>query len=90
MKPIPVNVHKFDGNQGKFLIQAIESRWNFRLANIQAAIGLAQLEKLDQTISRKRWIGNKYNELLDGCVSLQLPLPKTFYAKNLFEFTQWY
>ena len=39
--------------------------WNFRMTNIQAAIGLAQLEKLDQTISRKRWIGNKYNELLD-------------------------
>ena len=58
--------------------------WNFRMTNIQAAIGLAQLEKLDQTISRKRWIGKKYNELLNGCVSLQLPLPETSYAKNVY------
>jgi perosamine synthetase len=58
--------------------------WNFRMTNIQAAIGLAQLEKLDQTISRKRWIGNKYNDLLDGCASLQLPLPETSYAKNIY------
>ena len=58
--------------------------WNFRMTNIQAAIGLAQLEKLDQTISRKRWIGEKYNELLDGYASLQLPLPETSYAKNVY------
>jgi perosamine synthetase len=58
--------------------------WNFRMTNIQAAIGLAQLEKLDQTISRKRWIGEKYNELLDGCPYLQRPLPDTSYAKNVY------
>ena len=58
--------------------------WNFRMTNIQAAIGLAQLEKLDQTISRKRWIGKKYNELLEGCTSLQLPLSETPYAKNVY------
>jgi len=58
--------------------------WNFRMTNIQAAIGLAQLEKLDQTILRKRCIGSKYNELLEGCTSLQLPLPETSYAKNIY------
>ena len=58
--------------------------WNFRMTNLQAAIGLAQLEKLDQTISRKRWIGKKYHKLLGGCESLQLPLPETSYAKNVY------
>ena len=58
--------------------------WNFRMTNIQAAIGLAQLERLDQTISLKSKIGEKYNELLKGCSSLQLPLPETSYARNVY------
>ena len=58
--------------------------WNFRMTNIQAAIGLAQLEKLDHTISRKREIGLMYNELLEGCSYLQLPVPETSYAKNVY------
>ena len=58
--------------------------WNFRMTNIQAAIGIAQLEKLEHTIARKREIGLMYNELLDGCSSLQLPVPETSYAKNVY------
>jgi len=58
--------------------------WNFRMTNIQAAIGLAQLEKLDHTIARKRKIGLMYNELLHGCSYLQLPVPETSYAKNVY------
>jgi perosamine synthetase len=58
--------------------------WNFRMTNIQAAIGLAQLENLDQTISRKHWIGKQYNELLENCPCVQLPLPETDYAKNIY------
>ena len=58
--------------------------WNFRMTNIQAAIGIAQLEKLDGTIARKREIGLKYNELLKECPTLQLPLEQTSYAKNIY------
>jgi perosamine synthetase len=58
--------------------------WNFRMTNIQAAIGVAQLERLDGTIARKREIGLKYNELLKGCPTLQLPLEQTSYSKNVY------
>ena len=58
--------------------------WNFRITNIQAAIGLAQFEKLDQTINKKRWIGRKYNQLLENCPHVQLPLNETEYAKNIY------
>jgi perosamine synthetase len=47
---------------------------NYRLTNMQAAIGLAQLEKLEETIKRKKELGNLYNELLSGVEELQLPL----------------
>ena len=35
---------------------------NFRLTNLQAAIGLAQIERMPATIHKKRWIGETYTE----------------------------
>ena len=34
--------------------------YNFRMTNIQAAIGLAQLEQIDEIVSRKRRITEHY------------------------------
>jgi perosamine synthetase len=47
--------------------------FNFRLTNLQAAIGLAQLERIDQIIARKRWMGTEYNRRLKDIGGLQLP-----------------
>lgn len=43
-----------------------EIGYNYRMTNICAAIGLAQLEQADGFIKRKREIANKYKELLNG------------------------
>jgi perosamine synthetase len=58
--------------------------WNLRMSNIQAALGVAQLERLDQSIAQKRYIGQRYNELLSDIPGIQLPLPKTDYAENIY------
>lgn len=58
--------------------------WNLRMTNLQAAIGLAQLERLDDFLNKKRWIGHQYNELLSGISSIQLPLDKNEYAESLY------
>ena len=42
-----------------------EIGWNYRMTNIQAALGLGQLERLDEIIIRKREIGKLYNQKLD-------------------------
>ena len=47
---------------------------NFRLTNLQAAIGLGQLERMDEIIAKKRWIGKAYTERLQGIPGLQLPV----------------
>lgn len=39
---------------------------NYRFTNLQAAVGLAQLERLDEFIERKRFMGNYYTEKLRG------------------------
>ncbi len=61
-----------------------ELGYNFRMTNMQAAIGCAQLERIDETVQKKRHIGKRYNELLKGIEGLQLPLPKTSYAENIY------
>ena len=61
-----------------------ELGWNFRMTNLQAAVGLAQLEFLDQAISRKRAIGKRYQEGLEDVSVLHMPLAEASYAKNIY------
>jgi perosamine synthetase len=58
--------------------------WNLRMTNLQAALGLAQLERLDEFIDKKRKIGHLYNKLLSNIEGLQLPVVKTDYADNIY------
>lgn len=61
-----------------------ELGWNLRMTNLQAALGLAQLERLDEFIDRKRRMGRRYTQLLSGIPGLELALPSTPYAENIY------
>jgi perosamine synthetase len=61
-----------------------ELGWNMRLTNMQAAIGLAQLERIDEIILRKREVGNGYNIRLQDLNSVHLPIINTSYAENIY------
>lgn len=58
--------------------------WNLRMTNLQAAIGLAQLERLDEFVQIKRRMGVEYTARLLGMPGVQLPLAKTDYADNIY------
>jgi perosamine synthetase len=61
-----------------------ELGWNFRMTNLQAALGVAQLERLDEFVTRKRYMGRRYTELLSEIAIFQLPLAQTDYAENIY------
>jgi perosamine synthetase len=61
-----------------------ELGWNFRMSNLQAAVGVAQLERLDVVVARKRAIGALYDTLLGDDLPIQRPLPATDYAQNAY------
>lgn len=61
-----------------------ELGWNFRMSNLQAAVGLAQLERLDDFVAKKSCMGAAYTELLSDIPSLQLPVVRTDYAENIY------
>jgi len=51
-----------------------ELGYNFRLTNLQAALGLAQMERFAHIIEKKRWMGAAYTERLKDIEVLQLPV----------------
>lgn len=57
---------------------------NYRFTNLQAAVGLAQLERLDEFVARKRAMGKYYTEHLKDIDGLILPIEKTDYADNIY------
>lgn len=57
---------------------------NYRFTNLQAAVGLAQLERLEEFVQMKRDMGKYYTEKLQGIKGLKLPVSKTSYADNIY------
>lgn len=57
---------------------------NYRFTNLQAAVGLAQLERLEEFVERKRAMGKYYTEQLKNTDGLILPVETTDYADNIY------
>lgn len=49
---------------------------NYRMTNLQAALGVAQLERMDEIVARKRWMGQAYGERLRDIEAIQLPVER--------------
>jgi perosamine synthetase len=60
-----------------------ELGFNFRLTNLQAALGVAQVERMGEIVARKRAMGQTYNRLLGNLPQLQLPAEESW-ARNVY------
>ncbi len=69
------------GDNNKFMHKDIG--YNYRMTNVQAAIGCGQMQKVHDIINRKRKIAQFYTEKLKSLTSLQLPVEKP-YAFNVY------
>jgi perosamine synthetase len=61
-----------------------ELGWNYRLGNLQAAVGLAQLEQLPGTIAAKQAAARRYTAAFGDLAALQLPLERTPWCDNQY------
>ena len=57
--------------------------FNYRMTNLQAALGVAQIEKIDLFVRRKREIAETYNSLLKDVNGVTLP-PEMLWARNVY------
>ena len=55
----------------------------YRLTNVQAALGVSQVKRIDELLSRKRWLGATYGERLRDVASLELPVEQPW-AKHVY------
>lgn len=60
-----------------------ELGYNFRLTNLQAALGVAQIERMEEIVARKRQIAARYHELLGGCAGISLPVEEPW-ARSVY------
>jgi perosamine synthetase len=77
-----LNLLRNQGFQEPRFVHAVMG-YNYRITNIQAALGVAQTEMIDAKIEGKRFIGHTYNELLAGMPDITLPVERPW-AKNVY------
>ncbi len=58
--------------------------WNYRMTNIQASLGLSQINNLKSIVKKKMDIGKKYYDLLKSNPNIQILPPKNKYSKNIY------
>jgi perosamine synthetase len=63
-----------------------EIGYNYRMTNLQAALGVAQLERIDSFLVRKRKIFHHYQDFLKSSIGLRLN-PERSWAKNAYWLT---
>lgn len=57
--------------------------FNYRMTNLQAAIGVAQMELIDESVETRRRNAKLYNSLLKDVKGITLP-PEALWAKNVY------
>lgn len=72
----------FEGGKGRVYLHS-EIGYNYRLTNLQAAVGLAQFEHIDEFVNMRRNNAKIYGEFLGGISGLKLPVEKEW-SKNVY------
>lgn len=63
-------------NPGPWYYEMHELGFNYRLTDIQSALGISQLKKLDGFVSRRREIAARYDEAFSGMEHVRTPVEK--------------
>jgi dTDP-4-amino-4,6-dideoxygalactose transaminase len=60
--------------------------YNYRMSDVHAALGLAQLERIEELLGKRERVALRYIELLAGEIALRLPLPVAGTKRSWFVF----
>lgn len=72
-------------SHGSWYYQQIELGYNYRMTDIQAALGISQLHRLSEFVSKRHQIALRYNALLEGLpVNVPFQLNDTYSAFHLY------
>ena len=74
-----------EASHGSWYYQQLELGFNYRMTDIQAALGASQMQRLEQFIQRRQYLANRYDQLLKE-LPLTLPWqhPDTSSSRHLY------
>tara|TARA_B100001121_G_C18695705_1_gene624940 strand:- start:1849 stop:2967 length:1119 start_codon:yes stop_codon:yes gene_type:complete len=58
--------------------------WNYRMTNMQASLGISQLNRIDKIVKRRHAVGKRYYKNLSKNKNIFIPEPNKYYAKNIY------
>ncbi|MFD3271578.1 UDP-4-amino-4,6-dideoxy-N-acetyl-beta-L-altrosamine transaminase [Paenibacillus dendritiformis] len=67
------NAEEWTRNDGPWYYEMHELGYNYRMTDMQAALGLSQLRKLDKFVMRRREIASMYNEAFKELQGIVIP-----------------
>lgn len=73
-------------NDGPWFYQQLDLGYNYRITDIQCALGCSQMKKLDRFLARRKEIVARYNEAFADCENIIIPyqLPETESGWHLY------
>lgn len=73
-------------NDGPWFYQQVELGYNYRITDIQCALGCSQMNKLEHFLQRRRKLAEQYNEAFAGCEDIVIPyqMPETKSGWHLY------
>lgn len=71
--------------EGAWYYQQVELGFNYRMTELQAALGVSQMHRLTQFVEKRHTISNKYNEILkDLPIILPYQIPESYSGLHLY------
>lgn len=71
---ILVTDNKEKAGRARELIDHAPGGYNYRLSDLQAAVGIEQMKKLPEILNRRHWVATTYNKILSSCNRIVLPM----------------
>lgn len=72
-------------SEGPWFYQQIELGFNYRLTDLQAALGLSQMDRLQPYVAQRNQLANRYDELLSALpVTTPLQSPESYSSRHLY------
>ena len=73
-------------DEGPWYYEQLDLGYNYRMTDIQCALGISQMKKLDRFLNRRRELVKRYNEAFAGCENIVTPyqLPDTNSGWHLY------